>query len=247
MAMNYENKIIQGDSLEVLPKIPRKTVDLIVTDPPYSILDGVTKVGNNIVTNKTAWGDWDMSKSEGLILIAGILKECDRLLKDSGSSIVFYDRSDITRIKDIGEELGWDPMNTYAIVKSNPLPSFNKKSFRSGFELAIIFNKDKGERKINFIGQSNMINYYTYTIGNKQTDHPTEKPLEPIERFVKMFTDEDDLVLDPFLGSGTTAVAAKRNKRRYTGIEIKPEYVKMAKERLKSVKSSKNITDMIKG
>jgi len=231
-----KNTIIQGDCLEILPQIPDGSIDFILTDPPYNIGDSnkLTKVGNKFQTNKESWGEWDnMNEKEYLKWIEQNVKEFYRILKNSGSLVMFFDKFNITYLRDFGENAGFHPVNFYALVKRNPVPNLRKNGFTSGFELAVIFNKNKKERKWNFLRQNEMQNYFIYTIGQKATNHPTEKPLQAFERLIQIFTDEGDIVLDCWLGSGTTAVAAQNLNRNFIGIEINKEYVEMAKKRLK--------------
>lgn len=84
----------------------------------------------------------------------------------------------------------------------------------------------------NFVSQALCKNVFVYSITHKQTKHPTEKPLALIELIVAVSSNAGDLVVDPFMGSGTTAVACQRLGRNFLGFEIKPEYIKMAEERL---------------
>ena len=97
----------------------------------------------------------------------------------------------------------------------------------------------KGPPKtFNFLSQQECINAQYYSNGELRTDHPTEKPLTIIKRLVEVSSNTQDLVLDPFMGSGTTALACKLTGRRFVGFEIMPDYLQMAKDRL--VKSELN-------
>jgi site-specific DNA-methyltransferase (adenine-specific) len=121
-----------------------------------------------------------------------------------------------------------------------------KAGFRSSFEHGVwLINSQErciGNAKIviksktfNFQKQEEMMNVMKYNIGKKDTTHPTEKPLILTENFINIFTNKGDIVLDPFLGSGTTAVACKNLDRNYIGIELNQEYVKIAEQRIKEI------------
>lgn len=237
----FQNKIFCGDSLKLMKKIPCNSVDLILTDPPYNIGDNnkLTKVGNKFQTNKESWGEWDsMDEKEYFKWIENNIIEFFRILKNSGSLVCFFDKFNITYLKDFGLKVGFYPINFYALVKNNPVPNLRRNGFTSGFELGVIFNKNKKEKKWNFQRQNQMQNYFIYNIGKKYTSHPTEKPLAAFERLIQIFTNQNDIVLDPFLGSGTTAVAAKILKRNYIGIEKNKKYVSMAEHRIKAIQDS---------
>lgn len=129
-------------------------------------------------------------------------------------------------------------------VKKNPLPNIRKSGFRSSFEQAVwLINSQEAyidnsnivikSKTFNFQQQEEMMNVMSYNIGQNKTLHPTEKPLNLTGRFINIFTNKGDVVLDPFMGSGTSAVATQMLGRNYIGIEISEKYCAMARERLK--------------
>lgn len=226
--------IYNNGCLEVLKEIPDESVDLIITDPPYNIGDSnkLTKVGNTITTNKEAWGEWDnYDITDYDNLIFDVISESYRLLKNGGSLYMFTNRRDIGYFIRHAIQKGFMYANLLAIVKQNPLPHFRKNNWRSAFELCMYLTKGK-PKTFNFLSQDECINTYYYMIGQKETSHPTEKPKEFIAKLVKVSSNKGDLVLDPFLGSGTTARACKDLSRKCIGIEISEEYIKMAIKRL---------------
>ena len=225
---------IIGDCIGVMKGMPDECIDLVVTDPPYNIGDTnkITKKNGIVMSNKECWGEWDnYDYDEYLKYIFEVMKEFDRILKKSGSTVIFYDKFYMTYLHDFGKSIGWHPSNFYAIVKNQPLPHIRMSGFRSGFELAVIFNKNKDKRKFNFLEQKEMNNYYKYNNTMHETEHPTEKPLEPFIRFVKIFTDESNIVFDPFLGSGTTLKACRLTDRIGLGCEINPDYEEIIRNR----------------
>ena len=229
------NKILQGDCLENIKDIPDGTVDLIITDPPYNIgqENKRTKVGNVIMTNKEAWGEWDnFEKKEFELFFTNYLKECFRILKWGGAMYCFSAREDSGFYIHKAVDIGFTYLNSLAIIKNNPLPHFAKTNFRSAFELCFYVCKGDKPKTFNFISQQECINTFHYLIGIKDTKHPTEKPLDFFKRLIKISSNEQDLVFDGFMGSGTTAVASKQLNRNFIGFEINKKYIDMANKRL---------------
>ena len=242
------NKIYQGDCIEVMKTMPENSIDYCIADFPYNISNygnSITKKGNNFV--KGDFGEWDKweDMEEYLDWVFDVSKEIQRLLKPLASCLFFFDSRQAGWISYELERRGIFVYKSPIIwVKNNPIPHLRKTGFRSSFEHGswLINSQERyiGNAKIvikpkifNFQEQVEMMNVMKYNIGKKETKHPTEKPLELTSRFIKIFTNENNLVLDPFLGSGTTAVACKHLKRNYIGIELNPEYIKLARQRLR--------------
>jgi len=223
-----ENKIIQGDALEELRKIPDSSVDLVFTDPPYNISQK-NKIfrdyrnGNNGDINMD-FGEWDYNFD-----IKPFLIECKRILKDNGSIIVW------TSEQLYGEYRKWFAENMYPKqlliwVKTNPLPQFRLVGYRQATELMFwaLKNKNKQDND-NFIfqGQKEMTNvFYAPIVGGKErTEHPTQKPLSITEKIIKRHCVQGGIVVDPYIGSGTTAVACLKLGRKFIGIERERENI----------------------
>lgn len=151
---------------------------------------------------------------------------------DGGSFYAFSAREDNGFFIRKAVEQGFTYQNQLAIIKSNPLPHFTKTNYRSAFELCFYVSKGK-PKTFNFISQRMCINTHPYLIGKKETDHPTEKPICFIQKVVLVSSNEKDVVLDPYTGSGTTAVACERLNRRWIGIEINEKYCEIAAKRIK--------------
>jgi site-specific DNA-methyltransferase (adenine-specific) len=228
------NKIHLMDCLQGLKKLESNSVDLIVTDPPYNIASSkkLTKIGNKIVSTKDAWGKWDIYHPFDYdLLIMQVISESYRVLKEGGSFYMFTANEDVGYFIRKATQRGFTLRNMLSIVKRNPLPSFHKKNWRQGFELCMYLTKGKS-RTFNFISQQDCVNYYLHALGRKDTKHPTEKPLNLIKKIIEVSSNENDLILDPFMGSGTTAVASKQLQRNFVGFELNQEYLEMAEKRL---------------
>jgi len=227
-------KIYCDDCFNVINEIPDNSIDLVIADPPYNISDSSKRImlRNKIMSTMEAWGQWDSyDKKEYDEFIFRLITEMYRVLKKGGSFYMFSDRKDSGFFVREAERVGFTYKNLLAIVKTNPLPHFVKNNYRSAFELCFYVSKGK-PKTFNFLSQQDCVNIYSYVIGKKDTKHPTEKPLGFIEKIVKISSNENDTVLDPFIGSGTTAVACKRLNRRCIGIEINKEYCDITVKRL---------------
>jgi len=234
--------LYKGDSLTMLKALPDACVDAIITDPPYNIGETakLCKKGNKIVSNKEMWGHFEPENTaDWLGYLDKVFKEFHRVVK--GSLIIFYDRFEITRIKDMLGQAGFYPKNLLCIVKKNPLPHFRKNGFRSDFELALYCQKIKGKDTFNFLSQDQMKSVDYYVIGKKRTTHPTEKPLEVIKKYVNIITKEGDIVLDAFIGSGTTALACEQTGRKWLGIEKDETYCQMVKRTMTNDRTEQDL------
>jgi len=217
--------LIQGDALKVLPLIQNESVDLIVTDPPYFVLD---KCDWDLFTNKEEYVDFTVKY---LNLFYNVLKtDCSCLLFWSQKHLFLFDKI-----------LKQTKFNLYKMVVwhyLNVTKGFSNKRWIYTFDF--ILHLVKGEKpkifNANFSLEENKdVWVFPKPQSNYSKDkkyHSTQKPLELISRIIKMFSNEGDVVLDAFLGSGTTMVACRNLKRNCIGIEINPSYIKICKERL---------------
>ncbi len=249
----FSNKIINGNSLEILKKIPEKTFDLIFADPPYNLQIGEklkrpddTKV--NGVNDK--WDQFsnfrhydDFSKKW--------LKECKRILKDNGSIWVIGTYHNIFRIGYHIQNLNYWILNDVIWKKNNPMPNFKGTRFTNAHETLIWASKNK-KSKYTFNYQSlkclnddlQMRSDWTFPIcsgkerlkKNGKKIHSTQKPEALLHRIILATTNKGDNIFDPFLGTGTTAVVAKKLGRNYFGIEKDKKYFKAASNRIKNTK-----------
>ncbi|MBL8746756.1 MAG: site-specific DNA-methyltransferase [Phycisphaerae bacterium] len=231
------NRVHLMDALEGLKALPDESVDLVITDPPYNIAKKGNKTilkGKRISTME-AWGAWDHYHPYDYdAMMMRVIGECWRILKPRGALYMFTAPQDNGVFVRHAVARGFTFRSQVAMVKKTALPSIFRSAWRSAFEVA--FYATKGAAKsFNFLEQAEMVNVYHYPTNHKHTAHPTEKPQELIERFVRVSSKPGDLILDPFMGSGTTAVAAKKHGRRFIGFERSPDYLAMAEKRLKEL------------
>lgn len=232
------NRLHQGDALKLLKGMNSDSVDLVVTDPPYNISNygnSITKKGSEITRGDFGeWDKWDDIETYFGWCLAWV-SELERVCKQGASFYTFFDNHYADHLTYLIEkETGFRQKAPIVLVKNNPIPHIRKTNFRSTFERATLFvlDEDKKPKTFNFISQGVMKNVMFYNIGQKKTSHPTEKPLRIIRDFVRISSNEGDLVLDPFTGSGTTAVAALQSGRNFIGFEKKLEYCEMARSRM---------------
>ena len=229
-----ENSIVVGDAVQIMKQLLDGCVDLILTDPPYN----VSKRGDNISRGalfgqggpiKLDFGDWDY----GSIVPVNYIDDFARLLKPSGVLVLFYDKLYLGLIGlYLEQKFGFQTRHIGSYVKSNPPPQARKVKWQNGVENFLVATKNKGSgHHFNYkLGQSP-----DYFIRSVNYEHliPAQKPLDLIEWIMEYWSFEGDLVFDPFIGSGTTAIAADRLGRNFFGCDISSEYVAMALERLK--------------
>ena len=224
-----------GDCLEIMPALADKSIDAIITDPPYCISrnSGFACKSSKEEYNKKYgkyvidFGEWDKDEID----LQSFLTEFYRILKDGGSLICFYDIWKIQKFKAIAEEVGFKQPRVCLWVKTNPVPVNSKLNYLSNSkECFLTFTK---KSKPTFNSEYNRgLFYYPICSGSERTAHPTQKPLKLMEEILQIHSNENDIILDPFMGSGTTCVSALNTGRRFIGIEIYEKYFNLAKERL---------------
>ena len=250
---NLKNKILNGDSLKELKKIPSESFDLIFADPPYNL-----QLRNQLVrpdrSRVNAVNDkWDQFESFSTYddFTTKWLQECRRILKKNGSIWVIGSYHNIFRVGVKIQDLGFWILNDVIWNKNNPMPNFKGTRFTNAHETLIWASKDKNS-KYTFNYQSlkclnddlQMRSTWNLPICNGKERlkdkgkkvHSTQKPEALLYRILLASTNKNDLVLDPFLGSGTTAVVAKKLGRIFYGIEKEKKYFEAANKRIKSTK-----------
>lgn len=254
------NTIYKGDCRTILNKeIPEESVDLIFADPPYNLSgNGLKWMGN-----KTG-GDWfmvnekwdQMSESEYLKFTKEWLEACKMVLKPTGSIYISCTYHNIGELVMTLKALGFTPRNIITWHKNNAMPSMTRRTFTHSCEYVLFFSKGKkwifnyaDIKKINPDkakdgSEKQMRDLWIMPVvqGKERVRdktgraaHPTQKPENLLERVILASSNKGDVVLDPFLGSGTTAVIAKKLGRKWIGIETESKYIKVAEKRIKEV------------
>ena len=242
-------KLILGDSLEELKRIKKNSVDMIFADPPYFLSgDGISCSGGKMVSvNK---GEWD--KKIGIEDKHQFNREwirlCYDLLKEDGTIWISGTMHNIYSIGMALEQEGFKIINNITWKKLNPPPNISCRYFVHSTETILWAKKDikKAKHKFNYelmkeLNGGKQAKDVWETSLTKPSEkkcgkHPTQKPIAILEKLILASTDEGDLILDPFNGSGTTGIVASKLKREYIGIDLDKEYLDLTIRR----KESKN-------
>jgi len=224
-------KIYQGDCLEILAAIPADCVDLIFADPPYFLSnDGITcHAGRMVSVNK---GEWDRSRGPDANhdFNRAWLAACQRVLKPNGTIWVSGTAHIIHSVGFAMQQLGFKLLNDISWVKPNPPPNLSCRYFTHATETIIWAAKShKSRHTFNYklmkelAGGKQMKSVWTIRAPDRDEKrfgkHPTQKPVALLDRILLAASNEGDLILDPFMGSGTTAVGALRSRRAVVGVE----------------------------
>ena len=247
------NSIINGESLEVLKKIPSKTFDLVFADPPYNMQIGekLKRPDNSKVNGVNDKWDQFLNFKHYDEFSKEWLKECKRILKDNGSMWVIGTYHNIFRLGYHIQNLNYWILYDVIWRKNNPMPNFKGTRFTNAHETLIWASKSK-KSKYTFNYQSlkclnddlQMRSDWTLPICNGKERlkkngkkiHSTQKPEALLHRIILATTNKGDLVCDPFIGTGTSAVVAKKLGRKYFGIEKDKKYFGAANKRINQTK-----------
>ena len=217
-------QLFHGDCLEVMKYIPDKSIDLILTDPPYLM---------NYKTNRRKNKEHDfcnpIQNDDNEEVVKKSIVEMARLLKDTGALYVFCNANKIEIFKKIISEL-FIFKNILIWVKNNHTAGDLKGAY--GKKTEFIIYATKGKHYLNGKRDTDVL-FYNKVSGKRQI-HQNEKPIDLLEFIISKSSNINDIVLDCFMGSGTTGVAAKNLNRRFIGIELDKEYFEIAKKRIES-------------
>lgn len=228
------HRFIYGDGIQVAAGLDDRSVDLLLTDPPYGISNPYTcekqvsrrlrKNGTDFIMPKGHFGDWDyrFNPSDWTDVV---------LPKVSGWAVIFCAQAQIGVYSDILNAQGFNSVGTFVWQKTNPVP-FNHKFKPINAWESIVLGKRPGT-KFNGRVVHNVIKCKSPS--PQERIHPTQKPLPLIEKFVELFSNEGDLIFDPFAGSATTLIAANTLNRKIIACENNEEYYRLAADRMKDI------------
>ena len=223
-------KLYKGDCLELMRGMGTESIDLIVTDPPYKVATGgVPNETNNVILNKNR-PKGILSEHSQLIKIipkfSDWIPECYRVLKNGSHAYFMINSSNLIELANGIEKAGFKIHNILTWKKNNCTPS---QFYMKNCEFVIFCRKGKA-KYINNIGDSKTVHEFNNISGKKV--HPTEKPIELMKFYIENSSEENDTVLDPFMGSGSTGVACVNTFRNFIGIEIDENYFNIAEKRI---------------
>lgn len=217
-------KLMHGDCLERMREIPDGSVDMVLTDPPYNIARD-----NNFTTMGRAgidFGEWDKNAD-----ILSYIKECSRVLSKDGSFVVFNDWKNLGDIAREADANGFDTKDMLRLEKTNPMPRNRDRRYITDYECAIWFVKKGAKWTFNRQDEKYQRPKFVHSID--KGFHPTQKSLGLMTDLILIHSNEGDIILDPFMGSGTTGVAAVNTGRSFIGIEMDDHYFSVAEQRIK--------------
>lgn len=237
--------MIEGDAFKELPKLKSKSVDMVFADPPYNLTIGEQPVyrpdGSEVKGVKNA--EWDKigSVNDYREFSTRWIEQAERILKDTGLLVVMGGKQSIYIIGDILLSRGWWIISDVIWWKTNAPPNFRGTRLRPDHETIIIAKKSKSAKTVfnyqtlkalNGGKQMGDVWQMPYVSRSERTGHYTQKPLDLMKPIIQGFTLPGQVILDPFMGSGTTGVSCKRYGRSFIGIELDPDYYTLAVDRI---------------
>ena len=229
--------LIQGDCLEEMDILIEQgvKVDAIITDPPYNIArkNNFSTMGRNGID----FGEWDKGFDQFSWIDKGI-----KLLSKNGSMIIFNDWKNIGEIAKYASSKGLIIKDLLRWKKNNPMPRNSNRRYIMDIEVAVWLTNKKAKWTFNKMSEAYKRPLFEYGIvqGNEKTTHPTQKPVALMSEIIKIHTNENDAVLDPFMGSGSTGVGCVNTNRNFIGIELDKNYFEIARARVNQAEEKLN-------
>lgn len=215
---NLKNKVIWGDSLQVLKSIPSKSIPLILTDIPYGVVNRESSGIRTFDKEKADIVNFDLEE---------LLSELSRI--SSGSIYIFCSTEQVSFLRGYLSDVSKMTTRLCIWEKTNPSPVNCQYIWMNGIETCVFARKSGATFNEHY---KNSV--WRFPSG-RRTFHPTQKPLELFEYIIKTSSNEGDLVLDPFSGSGTTAIAALKTNRNFFCIELDQEFADLSIQRINSL------------
>lgn len=224
------NILVNDDSLDYIKRIQSSSIDLILTDPPYQISkESWFKNGRNkkFIAMTNDFGDWDREDIDLDLMFS----EFYRVLRKGGTLILFYDIWKSNEIRILSDKYKFKQPRVGQWIKNNPTPINSNRNYLSN-SIEYFFTFVKGKKPtFNSVYDKGIYNY-PICHGKERVGHPTQKPLILFTEIIEKHSNVGDVVLDPFAGSFTTAVACKISNRNYICIEKNEEYFEIGKSRI---------------
>ncbi|MBS3946836.1 MAG: site-specific DNA-methyltransferase [Dethiobacter sp.] len=230
------------DCIVAMKRLANDTANLILTDPPYNLGNFMKSRDTNLKKMRDnffgAAGWDDLSVEDWEKSMDGFFEEAARVLKKGGAMVVFMSIIKVETLIRIAERHKLYYKTTGIWHKTNPMPRNMNLHFVNSTEAWVYFTY--GKRTGTFNNDGKVLHDFVETgvAANgerKYGKHPTQKPVALMEFFIKILSNEGDMILDPFMGSGSTGVAAKKNNRNFTGMELSKNYFQMATRRIHEV------------
>lgn len=222
-------KLKHGDSLEFIKGLDDNSVDAVITDPPYNISkeNRFKSMGRSGID----FGEWDkgFNLNNWIELVAPKVKK-------GGNVVIFNAWRNLGEIADTLESNGFEVKDMIRWEKSNPMPRNRDRRFIVDYEVAVWAVKKGSKWTFNRVNETYDRPLITSGLTPKSEKegkgHPTQKPVAVMEWLIEHLTNENDVVFDPFMGSGSTGVACKNLNRSFIGYELEEEYFSISKKRI---------------
>lgn len=216
-----------GDCIELLDSVPDNSIDMVLTDPPYNI--SKENKFHTMGRRGIDFGEWD----KGFDLFSYI-EPLFRVCRNGANVVVFNDWKNIGDIAKYAESIGFEIKDMIRWRKSNPMPRNRDRRFVVDYETAVWLVKPGGRWVFNRISKSYDRPEYCGPApsGKEKVNHPTQKPVWLMEGLIDNLSNKGDVVLDIFMGSGSTGVACMNKERNFIGFEMDGGYFKIARERM---------------
>lgn len=245
-------QLYNEDCLSAMQKMPDDSIELILTDPPYNLGLFMKNRDTNLKKMRdNFFGDagWDdLEYDDWIASMDAFFEQAARTMKKGGSMVVFMSIIKVEGIIRLAEKHGFYYKTTGIWHKQNPMPRNMNLHFINSTEAWVYFTYKKKTGTFNNQGKAihDFIETSVTPAGEKKHGkHPTQKPVQLMEHFILLLSNPGDTVLDPFMGSGSTGVAARRNgnNRNFIGVELSKEYMDYAAQRIKEVDSDVSESD----
>lgn len=228
-------RLVNVDCLKYMKQIPDNAIDLILTDPPYNIAGystgNISLPGREAINNNIA--EWDQVPLNP----KDLLEDFKRIIKPDGNIFVFTSYNLLGKWHEVFDA-EFDTFQFFIWHKTNPVPKIYKNGFLNSCEMIIcLWNKG---HKWNFTKQNEMHNFFEspicmYPERLRNPKHPAQKPVKLLSHIINIASNYDDIIFDPFMGVGSTGVAAKKCGRRFLGCEIDKTYYDAACDRIRAL------------
>jgi DNA modification methylase len=229
-----EYHIEQNDFVCFMNGLQKNSVDLVLTDPPYTISRKTgfsqVKTGVQRFAVSMEFGEWDTKQIDLDKMAQGMY----RVLRPSGTAIVWYDLWKISHLAEAMTRAGFKMLRLVVWQKTNPVPLNQRSTYLSNSREVAVVGVKGGTPTFHGVYHNGIYEHCIPRHSGKRI-HPTQKPLALFDELVNIHSNRGDLIIDPFLGSGTTAISAFNSGRRFAGCDIDKNYVKAAKARIENV------------
>jgi len=257
------NKVHIGDSIAFMESLPEKSVDMVFADPPYNLQFYGDLFRPDQTYVKGVSEDWDKFDSNQAYdeFTNRWMKAAKRILKDDGTMWVIGSYHNIFRCGTVLQNLGFWVLNDVIWLKTNPMPNFKGTRFTNAHETMIWASKSKASKYTFNYDSMKIINDDAQMrsdwvipicagaerVKNQagKTAHPTQKPESLLYRIIMASTNPDDIIVDPFFGTGTTGAVAKKLGRNFIGMDQERAYAELARERIDAVEPIED-TELLK-